>query len=52
MTDILLAEDDTTLRNALVLALRSEGYGVRACRDGALEELATGQEFAHSVSSL
>lgn len=35
MTDILLAEDDTTLRNALVLALRSEGYGVRACKDGA-----------------
>ena len=35
MTDILLAEDDETLRNALVLALRSEGYSVRACRDGA-----------------
>lgn len=35
MPDILLAEDDTTLRNALVLALRSEGYGVRACKDGA-----------------
>lgn len=35
MTDILLAEDDTTLRNALVLALRSEGYAVRACKDGA-----------------
>ncbi|MBQ7252094.1 MAG: response regulator transcription factor [Kiritimatiellae bacterium] len=35
MTDILLAEDDETLRNALVLALRSEGYAVRACKDGA-----------------
>ena len=34
-TYILLAEDDTTLRNALALALRSEGYEVRACIDGA-----------------
>jgi len=32
---ILLAEDDTTLRTALEQALRSEGYDVRACRDGA-----------------
>ena len=35
MTSILLAEDDATLRKALVLALRSEGYEARACRDGA-----------------
>ena len=35
MDSILLAEDDETLRNALVLALRSEGYEVRACKDGA-----------------
>lgn len=35
MPDILLAEDDPTLRNALLLSLRSEGYAVRACRDGA-----------------
>ena len=35
MAYILLAEDDTTLRNALTLALKSEGYEVRACKDGA-----------------
>lgn len=35
MAYILLAEDDTTLRKALVLALKSEGYEVRACKDGA-----------------
>ena len=35
MTDILLAEDDSTLRKALALALESEGYEVRACADGA-----------------
>ncbi|MBQ3811646.1 MAG: response regulator transcription factor [Kiritimatiellae bacterium] len=35
MTSILLAEDDATLRKALVLALRSEGYEARACKDGA-----------------
>lgn len=35
MPYILLAEDDTTLRNALTLALKSEGYEVRACKDGA-----------------
>jgi len=34
MACILLAEDDTTLRNALVIALKSEGYEVRACKDG------------------
>ena len=34
MAYILLAEDDTTLRCALELALRSEGYEVRACKDG------------------
>jgi DNA-binding response OmpR family regulator len=32
---ILLAEDDATLRKALELALGSEGYDVRACKDGA-----------------
>lgn len=35
MAYVLLAEDDTTLRNALTLALKSEGYEVRACKDGA-----------------
>jgi DNA-binding response OmpR family regulator len=35
MAYILLAEDDATLRNALTLALKSEGYEVRACKDGA-----------------
>ena len=35
MPYILLAEDDTTLRNAITLALKSEGYEVRACKDGA-----------------
>lgn len=35
MADILFAEDDTTLRNAMTLALKSEGYDVRACKDGA-----------------
>ena len=35
MAYILLAEDDTTLRKALVLALKSEGYEVHACKDGA-----------------
>lgn len=35
MPYILLAEDDTTLRNAITLALSSEGYEVRACKDGA-----------------
>ena len=35
MSYILLAEDDKTLRDALTLALRSEGYEVRACKDGA-----------------
>ena len=35
MPSILLAEDDKTLRDALALALRSEGYAVRACKDGA-----------------
>ena len=35
MPSILLAEDDKTLRDALALALRSEGYEARACRDGA-----------------
>ena len=35
MADILFAEDDTTLRNAITLALKSEGYEVRACKDGA-----------------
>ena len=32
---ILFAEDDTTLRNAITLALESEGYEVLACKDGA-----------------
>ena len=40
MAYILFAEDDTTLRNAITLALKSEGYEVRACKDGA-EALAT-----------
>ncbi len=35
MSYILFAEDDTTLRNAITLALESEGYEVRACKDGA-----------------
>ena len=35
MPYIIFAEDDTTLRNALTLALKSEGYEVRACADGA-----------------
>lgn len=35
MSYILFAEDDTTLRNAITLALKSEGYEVRACKDGA-----------------
>ena len=35
MAYILFAEDDTTLRNAIALALKSEGYEVLACRDGA-----------------
>lgn len=35
MAYILFAEDDTTLRNAITLALKSEGYKVRACKDGA-----------------
>ena len=35
MSSILFAEDDTTLRNAITLALKSEGYEVRACKDGA-----------------
>ena len=35
MAYILFAEDDTTLRNAITLALKSEGYEVRACKDGA-----------------
>ena len=35
MPYIIFAEDDTTLRNALTLALKSEGYEVRACKDGA-----------------
>ena len=35
MAYILFAEDDDTLRTATALALRSEGYEVRACRDGA-----------------
>ncbi len=43
MTNILLAEDDATLRKALDLALRSEGYDVRACKDGA-EALAAWEE--------
>ncbi len=35
MAYILFAEDDTTLRNAIALALKSEGYEIRACKDGA-----------------
>lgn len=35
MADILFAEDDATLREAIALALASEGYEVRACKDGA-----------------
>ena len=35
MSYILFAEDDTTLRNAITLALESEGYEVLACKDGA-----------------
>ena len=35
MAYILFAEDDTTLRNAITLVLKSEGYEVRACKDGA-----------------
>ena len=35
MSYILLAEDDTTLRKALTLALKSERHEVRACKDGA-----------------
>ena len=34
MAYIVLAEDDTILRNALELALKSEGYEVCACKDG------------------
>lgn len=35
MAYILFAEDDTTLRNAIALALKSEGYEICACKDGA-----------------
>ena len=35
MAYIIFAEDDTTLRNAIKIALKSEGYEVLACRDGA-----------------
>lgn len=35
MADIILAEDDPTLRMALAIALESEGYSVRAAADGA-----------------
>ena len=35
MAYVLFAEDDNTLRNAIALALKSEGYEVRACKDGA-----------------
>ena len=34
MNYVLLAEDDSTLRKALAIALKSEGYEVRACKDG------------------
>jgi len=34
MKEILLAEDDETLRTGLVAALESAGYAVRACADG------------------
>lgn len=34
MADVILAEDDDTLRMALTIALESEGYSVRACADG------------------